>query len=160
MTPMLLGIHQLEELDTALCAKERKADFEAINMHGVPLNKTEKGHLTVSLNAWPNKGASETAPSITTDEIDIWAAEVQEIDEGVPRRKQRKNIETWEQELQDKLDQCQQVVETLKADPEEKRPIRCELYAGGMAAASEARQRWRPTARPRGILVGATNWTS
>eukprot|EP00959_Pyramimonas_sp_CCMP1952_P406525 8520229-Pyramimonas_sp.AAC.1 len=29
----------------------------------------------------------------------------------------------------------------LKADPEEKRPILCELYAGGMAATSEAQQR-------------------
>eukprot|EP00959_Pyramimonas_sp_CCMP1952_P286781 5996811-Pyramimonas_sp.AAC.1 len=42
-TPILLSIHQLEELDTVLYVKERKADFKTIKQFAVPLNKSEKG---------------------------------------------------------------------------------------------------------------------
>eukprot|EP00959_Pyramimonas_sp_CCMP1952_P409453 8581037-Pyramimonas_sp.AAC.1 len=95
-TPILLSTHKLEEQDTAVYGKERKADFKAINMHGVPLNKTEKGRRTISLKDWPKKETIKTAPSVTTDEIDTWTAEVQELDKGILRRRQRKQIETWE----------------------------------------------------------------
>ena len=119
-TPILISIHQLEELDAILHIKDKKADFKAINKYGIPLNKTEKGHLTISLKEWPKQETKKAVPSVTTDEIDIWSAEVQHIDKGILRRKQRKQIETWEKELQDKLDQCQHIVDTLKADPEER----------------------------------------
>ena len=140
-TPILMSVHQLGELDRILYIKERKADFKAIKKYGVPLNKTEKGHLTISLKDWPKQNTTKKEPTITTEEIDIWNAEVQEINRGILRRKQRTQIENWEKELQEKLDKCQQIVDSMKADPEEKRPLLCELYAGGMAATWEAQQR-------------------
>ena len=105
-TPILISIHQLEELDAILHIKDKKADFKAINKYGIPLNKTEKGHLTISLKEWPKQEKKKAVPSVTADEIDIWSAEVQHIDKGILRRKQRKQIEMWEKELQGKLDQC------------------------------------------------------
>eukprot|EP00959_Pyramimonas_sp_CCMP1952_P175315 3663896-Pyramimonas_sp.AAC.1 len=35
-TPMLLSIHQMEELESAMCAKEQQADFKATNREGAP----------------------------------------------------------------------------------------------------------------------------
>eukprot|EP00959_Pyramimonas_sp_CCMP1952_P233038 4870227-Pyramimonas_sp.AAC.1 len=53
--PILLSIHQMEEPDTALCVKERRPDFTAINKHGAPLSKTEEGRPAISLKDWPKK---------------------------------------------------------------------------------------------------------
>ena len=41
MTPILLSIHQMEELDTVIYIRHKKADFKAIHKYGVPLNMTE-----------------------------------------------------------------------------------------------------------------------
>ena len=80
----------------------------------MPLNKTEKGHLTISLKDWPKHEITKKEPTITTEEIDIWNAEVQEKNRGILRRKQRTQIENWERELQEKLDKCQQLVDAMK----------------------------------------------
>ena len=52
---MLLSIRQMEELDTVIYIKEQKADFKAIKKYEGPLNKTEKGHLAISLKDWSRK---------------------------------------------------------------------------------------------------------
>eukprot|EP00959_Pyramimonas_sp_CCMP1952_P356522 7466182-Pyramimonas_sp.AAC.1 len=75
MSHMVPQKTRTQKLAPGMCAKKRKADFKAIKKYGVPVNKTDKGRSAIALKDWQKKAATKTAPSVTTDDIDIWTAE-------------------------------------------------------------------------------------
>ena len=75
---MLLPSGQLRDLDAVIHVAELKIDFRALDIYGVDILRSTKGHLLLPIDRWPEMAPDGTDPKEKHAEIDIWAADLAE----------------------------------------------------------------------------------